>query len=85
MTRVVMKAKDNLNVWADYDTETQVYCDDLELIHIFRLKCAMYAKEHEGKNCSEHHVIDFIDTCKRLKDFHFDFTDEGIVYYRTKG
>jgi hypothetical protein len=83
MVRVVMKENGNLNVWADYDTMDQCYCNDAELVLMFRLKCEMYSREHKGRNFNSSHIIDFINTYRRLGDFHFDFTDQGIVYYRT--
>lgn len=83
MVRVVMKAKGNLNVWADYETKTQVYCTNEELIHLFMIKGNMFVKKF-GASLSVEHLDDFVETYHRLNDFHFDFTDKGIVYYTTK-
>ena len=84
MVRIVKNAKGNLNVWADYDTREQVYCDTAETAYLFILKGEMYAKKYPERALTPAHLDDFMATLARLDDFHFDFTDDGIVYYKSK-
>ena len=69
--------KRELNVWIDHSSHQQCYCKHFELLLLFKL-----AVEHYGETCTPEILIDFIETCSRLKDFSFEFTEEGIVYYK---
>ena len=69
--------KRKLNVWIDNAEHQQCYCAKFELLLLFKL-----AVEHYGKTCTDEILIDFIKTCASLKDFSFEFTEEGIVYYK---
>ena len=84
MVRIVKHANGNLNVWADYDTRNQVYCEDFEMLHLFKLKGELYTRECPERKITDEHIRDFMKTFSRLNDFHFDFTDNGIVYYTSK-
>lgn len=84
MVRIIRHEKDNLNVWADFETDTQVYCDDVEMFHLFLLKGVEYAKTYPDRLLNEAHMKDFMSTANRLNDFQFEFTDDGIVYYTPK-
>ena len=80
--RVIMNEdkKRHLNVWVDNISHTAVYCDCMELQLLF-----YKALEATGHTCTQDHLNDFVNTYKRLRDFCFRFTDEGIVYYDLGG
>ena len=69
--------KRKLNVFVDNAAHQQVYCKDLELLLLFKL-----AVEDYGGTCTDEILIDFMETCNSLKDFSFEFTEKGIVYYK---
>ena len=69
--------KRKLNVWIDNAEHQQVYCNKFELVAIFSLAVKDY-----GKTCTAEILRDFMETCNRLKDFSFEFTEKGIVYYK---
>ncbi len=69
--------KRKLNVFVDNARHQQCYCKKFELLLLFKL-----AVEDYGETCTDEILIDFIKTCNRLKDFSFEFTEEGIVYYK---
>lgn len=69
--------KRKLNVWVDNAIHQQCYCKKFELLLLFKL-----AVEDYGKTCTDEILIDFIKTCNQLKDFSFELTETGIVYYK---
>ena len=69
--------KRKLNVFVDNAAHQQVYCKKFELLLLFKLTVKDY-----GKTCTPEILVDFMETCNRLKDFSFEFTEEGIVYYK---
>ena len=69
--------KRKLNVWVDNADHQQCYCKKFELLLLFKLAAKDY-----GKTCTAEILEDFMQTCNRLKDFSFEFTKEGIVYYK---
>ena len=69
--------KRELNVWIDNAEHQQCYCNNSELVFLFSL-----AVKHYGKTCTDEILGDFMQTCNSLKDFSFEFTEEGIVYYK---
>lgn len=69
--------KRNLNVWVDNAEHQQVYCNNSELVLLFSL-----AVKHYGRTCTSEILIDFMKTCSCLKDFSFELTEAGIVYYK---
>lgn len=69
--------KRKLNVWVDNADHQQVYCNNSELVILFSL-----AVKHYGKTCTSEILADFMETCNRLKDFSFELTEAGIVYYK---
>ena len=69
--------KRKLNVFVDNASHQQCYCKKFELLLLFKL-----AVEDYGETCTDEILIDFMKTCNRLKDFSFEFTEEGIVYYK---
>ena len=69
--------KRRLNVWVDNAEHQQVYCNKSELVALFSLVVKDY-----GKTCTAEILRDFMKTCKCLKDFSFEFTEKGIVYYK---
>ena len=69
--------KRKLNVWVDNAEHQQVYCNKSELVALFSLAVKDY-----GKNCTPEILIDFMKTCNSLKDFSFELTEKGIVYYK---
>ena len=69
--------KRKLNVWIDNAEHQQCYCKHFELLLLFKL-----AVEHYGKTCTPEILRDFMRTCKCLKDFSFELTEKGIVYYK---
>ena len=69
--------KRRLNVWVDNAEHQQVYCNKSELVHLFSLVVKDY-----GKTCTPEILRDFMKTCKCLKDFSFELTEKGIVYYK---
>ena len=69
--------KRKLNVFVDNARHQQVYCKNFELLLLFKLAVKDY-----GKTCTPEILVDFMETCNRLKDFSFEFTEEGIVYYK---
>ena len=69
--------KRKLNVFVDNARHQQVYCNKFELLLLFKLVIKDY-----GKTCTPEILGDFMETCNRLKDFSFEFTEEGIVYYK---
>ena len=69
--------KRKLNVWVDNAAHQQCYCKDKELLLLFSLAVKDY-----GKTCTDEILADFMQTCNSLKDFSFEFTEEGIVYYK---
>lgn len=69
--------KRKLNVFVDNAAHQQVYCKNFELVLLFKLTL-----EHYGKTCTAEILADFMETCNRLKDFSFEFTEAGIVYYK---
>ena len=80
--RVIMNEdkKRNLNVWVDNIKYKECYCDNMELQMLFCLSI-----KERGYNCSQAILNDFINTCERLKDFCFRFTDKGIEYFDLGG
>ena len=80
--RVIMNEdkEKHLNVWVDNLEGQQLYCDCIELQTLFIL-----ALKARGYNCSQAILNDFVKTYKRLKDFCFRFTDEGIEYFDLGG
>ena len=69
--------KRKLNVFVDNASHQQCYCKNFELLLLFKLSVKAY-----GKTCTPEILADFMETCNRLKDFSFEFTEEGIVYYK---
>ena len=69
--------KRKLNVFVDNAAHQQVYCNKFELLLLFKLAVKDY-----GKTCTHEILEDFMETCNSLKDFSFEFTEEGIVYYK---
>ena len=69
--------KRKLNVFVDNAAHQQVYCNKFELLLLFKLVVKDY-----GKTCTAEILEDFMKTCNSLKDFSFEFTEEGIVYYK---
>ena len=69
--------KRKLNVFVDNARHQQVYCNKFELLLLFKLAVKDY-----GETCTPEILADFMETCNRLKDFSFEFTEEGIVYYK---
>lgn len=69
--------KGRLNVWVDNAEHQQCYCNKSELVALFKLAVKDY-----GKTCTAEILGDFMRTCKCLKDFSFEFTEKGIVYYK---
>ena len=69
--------KRKLNVWVDNAEHQQVYCNKSELVALFSLAVKDY-----GKTCTPEILIDFMQTCNSLKDFSFELTETGIVYYK---
>ena len=69
--------KRKLNVWIDNARHEQCYCAKYELLLLFKL-----AVEDYGGTFTAEILVDFMETCNRLKDFSFEFTEEGIVYYK---
>ena len=69
--------KRRLNVWVDNAEHQQCYCNKSELVALFSL-----AVKHYGKTCTAELLRDFMQTCKCLKDFSFELTETGIVYYK---
>ena len=69
--------KRKLNVFVDNAAHQQVYCNKFELLLLFKLAIKDY-----GKTCTPEILEDFMQTCNSLKDFSFEFTEEGIVYYK---
>ena len=69
--------KRKLNVFVDNAAHQQVYCKNFELLLLFKLAVKAY-----GKTCTAEILEDFMKTCNCLNDFSFEFTEEGIVYYK---
>ena len=69
--------KRKLNVFVDNARHQQVYCKNAELALLFSLVVKDY-----GKTCTPEILEDFMQTCNSLNDFSFEFTEEGIVYYK---
>ena len=69
--------KRKLNVFVDNAAHKQVYCNKFELLLLFK-----FAVKDYGKTCTPEILEDFMQTCNSLKDFSFEFTEEGIVYYK---
>lgn len=69
--------KRKLNVWVDNARHQQCYCKNFELLLLFKLAVKDY-----GKTCTAEILGDFMETCNSLNDFSFEFTEEGIVYYK---
>ena len=69
--------KRKLNVFVDNARHQQVYCKKFELLLLFKLAVKDY-----GKTCTAEILEDFMETCNSLKDFSFEFTEAGIVYYK---
>lgn len=69
--------KRKLNVFVDNARHQQVYCKNFELLLLFKLAAKDY-----GKTCTAEILEDFMKTCNSLNDFSFEFTEEGIVYYK---
>lgn len=69
--------KRKLNVWVDNAEHQQIHCNNSELLYLFSL-----AVKHYGKTCTPEIFRDFMETCNRLKDFSFELTEAGIVYYK---
>lgn len=69
--------KRKLHVWIDYARHQQCYCKNFELLLLFKLAVKEY-----GKTCTAEILGDFMETCNHLNDFSFEFTEEGIVYYK---
>ena len=69
--------KRKLNVWVDNAEHRQVYCNNSELLLLFSL-----AIKHYGETCTPEILRDFMETCNHLKDFSFELTEAGIVYYK---
>ena len=69
--------KRKLNVWVDNARHQQCYCKNAELALLFSLAVKDY-----GETCTPEILGDFMQTCNRLKDFSFEFTEAGIVYYK---
>lgn len=83
MIRIVKNVKGKLNVWADDETRTQVYCNKQEAVLLFKLAGTKAAKKYNAE-LSQEHIDDFIQTFNRLNDFAFKFTDYGVEYYSFK-
>lgn len=77
--RVIMNEdkKRKLHVWVDNAEHQQIYCNNSELVLLFSLAIKNY-----GETCTAAILEDFMKTCNRLKDFSFELTEAGIVYYK---
>ena len=69
--------KRKLNVFVDNAIHQEVYCNKFELLLLFKLAVKDY-----GKTCTPEILEDFMETCNSLNDFSFEFTEEGIDYYK---
>ena len=80
--RVIMNEdkERHLNVWVDNIERKECYCNCMELQVLFMLSI-----KKRGYTCNKATLNDFVKTYKRLKDFCFRFTDEGIEYFDLGG